>query len=103
MDFEQYWQLIGGNVQFSDRKAATETLWAQHPEKHDAIIQWLQKHGQYTGRNPYFFILDFQVNKKRRQELSFNEYYQRYGTTEEQGGWQRQFIPQQQTTIFVKN
>ena len=102
MDFEQYWQLIGGDVHFSDRKAATETLWAQHPDKHNAIIEWLQQHGRYPGRNPYFFILDFQVNKKRRQVMSFTDYYAKYGTTEETDGWKRQFIPEEQKTIYVK-
>lgn len=67
MDFETYWKLIGGAVNFSDRKEATETVWNAHPEKHNAIIQWLQKHGRYTGRNPYFFILDWQTKRSRRQ------------------------------------
>ena len=67
MDFNDYWQLIGGDVKFSDRKTATENLWAQHPEKHEAIIGWLKKHGQYPGRNPYFFILDWQQKRNIRQ------------------------------------
>ena len=102
MDFEQYWTLIGGNVNYADRKTAAQRAWSLcAPEKKQAIITWLQTHGRYPGRNPYFFILDFQ--NKRRQILSFNDYYARFGTTEEQGGWERKFLPEQQKTIYVKN
>lgn len=101
MDFEQYWQLIGGNVNFSDRKAATEKVWAQHPDKHNAIKEWLERHGRYPQRNPYFFILDFQLNKKRRQVLTMSEYYTKYGTTVEQDGW-RQENPTGQQVLYVK-
>jgi len=87
MDFEQYWQLIGGDVNFSDRKQAAEKAWNLcAPEKRNAILDWLQKHGRYPGRNPYFFILDFQM--RRRVTLSYNDYYKRYGTTEPCDGWQ---------------
>ena len=69
MDFEIYWQLIGGDVNFLNRKEAARTLWAQHPEKHDSIIAWLRKHGAYRGRNPYFFILDWQSKRQRQPEF----------------------------------
>ena len=61
MDFETYWKLIDGDAQFANRKEAASIVWQQHPEKHESIIRWLQKHGAYKGRNPYFFILDWQV------------------------------------------
>ena len=102
MDFETYWQLIGGDVNFSNRKMAAEQAWSLcASEKQQAIIEWLQKHGRYPGRNPYFFILDFQL--KRRQVLSFDAYYARYHTTEEQDGWKRTFLPKEQRTIYIKN
>jgi len=101
MDFEQYWTLIGGDVNFSDRKTAAERAWSLcPPDKQDAIIQWLQTHGRYPGRNPYFFILDFQL--KKRQTLSYADYYARFGTTEEQGGWKME-NPTGQKVIYVKN
>ena len=101
MDFEQYWQLIGGEVNFPDRKAASERVWSLcSPEKQQAIIAWLQAHGRYPGRNPYFFILDFQV--KRRKTLSYADYYAKYGTTEERDGWHMQ-NPTGNKVIYVKN
>ena len=91
--------MIGGDVYFSDRKPASATLWAQHPEKHEAIIEWLQAHGRYPHRNPYFFILDFQV--KCRQTMSYAQYYAKYGTTEERDGW-KMANPTGQKVIYVK-
>ena len=100
MDFEQYWRLIGGDVNFSDRKTAAEKVWSLcAPEKQQAIIEWLQKHGRYPGRNPYFFILDFQT--KRRQTLSYKDYFARYGTTEETDGWHME-NPTGRQVVYVK-
>ena len=100
MDFEQYWQLIGGEVNYTDRKTAAEKAWSLcTPEKQQSIITWLQTHGRYPGRNPYFFILDFQV--KKQQRLSYAEYYAKYGTTEERDGWKME-NPTGNKVIYVK-
>lgn len=85
MDFEIYWTLIGGDIHFANRKTSARQAWEAHPEKHFAIITWLRAHGKYPDRNPYFFILDFQA--KKRQEMSFQQYYKQFGTTEERDGW----------------
>ena len=100
MDFEQYWTLIGGDIYFSDRKEAAKQAWNANPDKHQPIIKWLQTHGKYPGRNPYFFILDFQI-KNVVQTLSFNDYYARYGTTEPRDGW-KMANPTGQKVIYVK-
>ena len=100
MDFETYWTLIGGDEHFANRKEAARQAWLEHPEKHFSIITWLRAHGKYPNRNPYFFILDFQ--SKRRQTLSYADYYARFGTTEEHDGWVRTFIPEEQRTVYVK-
>ena len=60
-DFNTYWNLIRPDAVFQNRREAAEQEWLKHPEKHKAIIRWLRKHGAYSGRNPYFFIQDFQV------------------------------------------
>ena len=100
MDFELYWTLIGGDVNFSDRKAAAERAWNLcAPDKQLAIITWLRAHGKYPSRNPYFFILDFQA--KKRQILSYADYYARFGTTEERDGWKME-NPTGNKVIYVK-
>lgn len=99
MDFNIYWSLIGGDIHFADRRTAAKQAWEAHPEKHFAIITWLRAHGKYPNRNPYFFILDFQ--NKRTQTLTFQQYYAKYGTTEERDGWKME-NPTGQKVIYVK-
>ena len=100
MDFITFWDTYNPDVEFANRRAATELEWNKcSPEKRQAIMQWLQEHRPPKGRNPYFFVLDFTV---RRQILSFDAYYAQFGTTEEQNGWRRVFIKEQQKTVFVK-
>ena len=100
MDYNRFLTLFQPDKAFTNRLGAAQRLWDQcSPGKQEAIIAWLETHGAYKGRNPYFFILDF---KPQQRQMSFAEYYQRYGTTEETDGWQRQFLPEQQKTIYVK-
>ena len=72
MDFETYWKLIDGDANFADRKTSSEEAWNAHPEKHEAIIQWLQKRGAYKKRNPYFFILDWEVKQTQSGPTDYN-------------------------------
>jgi len=101
MDFEQYWTLIGGDTHFADRKEAAHRAWLANPDKQQHIIKWLQTHGRYPGRNPYFFILDFQI-KNMVKTLSYADYYARYGTTEPRDGWQMA-NPTGNCVIYVKS
>ena len=65
-DFNTYWQLIQPDARYNDRRDAAEREWNAHPEKQAPIIRWLQKHGAYPQRNPFFFIQDFQVRNPQR-------------------------------------
>lgn len=105
IDFPTYWDLMRPDAIFSNRRAAAEEEWSRHPEKQAAIIRWLRQHGPYPGRNPFFFIQDFQVKKTshERQQLTFDEYYRRYHTTDDCDGWQRVHLPDEQRTIYVRN
>ena len=100
MDFNRFLTLFQPDNEFTNRLGAAQRLWEQStPAKQSAIIAWLETHGAYKGRNPYFFILDF---KPQQMQMSYADYYRRYGTTEEQDGWKRKFLPEKQTTIYVK-
>ena len=99
-DFETYWEKIGGDTYFANRKAATELEWAKHPDKHRPIILWLIEHGTYPQRNPFFFIQDFKLRPVKT--MSFNDYYIKYGTTEDTDGWHK-VNPTGQKVIYVKN
>jgi len=98
-DFETYWEKIGGDIHFANRKAATEREWARHPDKHRSIILWLVEHGTYPQRNPFFFIQDFKLRPVKT--MSFNDYYIKYGTTEDTDGWHK-VNPTGQKVIYVK-
>ncbi len=100
MDFNQFLTLFQPDEEFRSRLGAAQRLWEQcSPTKQGAIIEWLETHGRYPGRNPYFFILDF---KPQQQPLSFNDYYTRYGTTEERDGW-KMTNPTGNCVIYVKS
>ena len=99
-DFETYWKKIGGDIHFANRKAATEREWARHPDKHRSIILWLVEHGTYPQRNPFFFIQDFKLRPVKT--MSFNDYYIKYGTTEDTDGWHK-VNPTGQQVIYIKN
>ncbi len=102
-DFETYWTLFKPDEQFENRRDATQIEWdACPPDKQQAIIAWLRKHGAYKGRNPYFFIQDFRVRQPKQQVLSYAAYYAKYGTTLERDGW-KMANPTGQQVIYVKN
>ena len=102
-DFETYWALFKPDVPFEHRMDAARSDWdACAPDKEQAIIAWLRKHGAYRGRNPYFFIQDFRVRQPKQQVLSYDAYYAKYGTTEERNGW-KMTNPTGNQVIYVKN
>ncbi len=59
--FDKYWDTIKPEPHFESRKEAARVAWETSPEKQQAIMAWLQQHGAYPDRNPYFFIVDFQL------------------------------------------
>ena len=56
---------MGSEETFPYHKNAARIEWNKHPEKHAAILQWLQKHGPYKQRKPNFFIQDFKLPKNK--------------------------------------
>ena len=64
MDFETYWNKMQPDARYNNRMAAAEQEWKACPDKHEAILSWLDRHGPYPQRNPYFFIHDFTVRQK---------------------------------------
>ena len=100
MDFNHFLTLFQPDREFTNRLGAAQRLWEQSTAaKQQAIIAWLETHGAYKGRNPYFFILDF---KPQQMQMSYKDYYAKYGTTEPRDGWQMA-NPTGQQVIYVKN
>ena len=102
--FDLIWQLLNPQAQYANRKRACYDMWLSFSkDKRERIINVIKDKlakGKFVDYNPYFAI------KKNSQEqiqiLSFRDYYAKFGTTEECNGWQRQFLPEKQTTIYVK-
>ena len=105
ISFENYWMLFNPIPEYSNRRAAAHILWDEcSAEKKQALIEWLKSGKPRCSHNPYFFIMDFRAValQRTRQELSFAEYYAKYGTTEEMDGWKME-NPTGRQVIYVKN
>jgi hypothetical protein len=58
--------------------------------------------GAFVSYYPDMAILENAPKEREQQQLSFSDYYRKYGTTEEVDGWRRVFLPQLEKTIYVK-
>ena len=58
--------------------------------------------GKFVSYNPVRAVQENAPKAKPPQVFSFADYYKRYGTTEECDGWTRKYLPEKQTTIYVK-
>ena len=108
--FNEFWELLSPKVEFANRKRACFDLWNslsenRQNELYDTISDKLSK-GKFVDYNPLFAMKNNSLPLKGAgglQTLSFADYYAKFGTTEEQDGWQRTFLPEQQKTIYVKH
>ena len=102
------WAMLKPQGEYKRRRQACERLWESYDEK---TRQWVyesikaaKEEGRWINPNPYFAIEDAAIAAQRNhqaQTLSFNEYYMRYGTTEEQGGW-KMVNPTGQKVIYMR-
>lgn len=113
------WQLLHPSETFDTRGRYERcfAVWNRWDEaKRTRIYQQIAaklQNGEFINPNPCFALDDAaQADemtqaktawKKRTQQLSFRDYYTRFGTTEPQDGWQRKYLPEKQTTIYIKN
>ena len=100
-NFDLFWELFNPDPEFNNRRRACRQLWEQKGELQQVILAFLKSGKQRSSTNPYYFLADFRV--RPQQTLSYADYYARFGTTEELEGWKRQFLPNEQRTIYVKN
>ena len=107
--FESIWQLLSPQGEYKRRQGACRRLWGAYDiEKQRRIYAAIvekRKRGETISPNPYFAIEDAAIGlagETRQQTLSYNDYYARYGTTEETDGW-RMANPTGNQVIYVKN
>jgi len=98
--FEEFWDLFDPDPEFNNRRRACRALWEQKSEQQrQAILEFLKSGKQRSSRNPYYFLEDFRF--RRPQTMSYQQYYARYGTTEERDGWKME-NPTGNKVIYVK-
>ena len=99
-NFELFWDLFDPDPEFNNRHRACRELWDKKAcEQQQAIIEFLKSGKPRSSRNPYYFLADFRV--RRAQTMSYNDYYAKFGTTEERDGW-KMANPTGQKVIYVK-
>ena len=110
--FNDFWQLLAPKAEYANRRKACFALWNELTENqqdalYDVISDKLSK-GKFVDYNPLFAMKNNSTFPSGRdgvgfrQTLSYADYYRRYGTTLDTDGWHRQFLPDKQTTIYVK-
>ena len=101
--FDLIWQLLNPQAIYANRKRACYDMWQSFSEdKKEQIITTIKDKmakGKFVDYNPYFAIK--RNSQQQLQTLSFADYYARFNTTEEQGGWHMQ-NPTGQCVIYVK-
>ena len=107
--FEYLWELLshhGGVAEYY--KITLEQLWSEYTlEEQRTIYQSIREKllsKKFVHYNPVKAVLENAGMTKRAAEtLSYSEYYKRFGTTDEQEGWERKHLPEKQTTIYIKS
>ena len=106
--FDFLWQMLNEHGVIERYKGDCLDLWNTFSlEQQRLIYRSIRdkiRAGKFVNYHPVKAVRDNIPTPpmKKLQTLSFNDYYARYGTTEETDGWERQFLPEQQKTIYVK-
>ena len=105
--FDFLWQLLQSHGVIPNKKAEAAQLWNRYSlEQQREIYRSIRDHlreGKFVNYNPVIAIKNHTPRKRLPQQISYGEYYKRYGTDLEMDGWRRKFLPEERRTIYVKN
>lgn len=105
--FDFLWQMLDKHGVIERHKGECFDLWntltLQQQRTIYRSIRDKIRAGKFVNYHPVKAVKDNMPQPPKLKTLSYADYYARYGTTEECDGWKRQFIPEKQTTIYVKN
>ena len=103
--FNELWALLAPKIEYEQLKGKCRNLWDSFsPDKQDYVYSRIEKkknRKEFVDYNPLFAI-EKNSAAPRQQEMSFNAYYAKFGTTEERDGWHMQ-NPTGNRVIYVKN
>ena len=107
MDFNVIWQILVNRGRVAHfYKEECQFLWNQFtPEQQKQIFEAIERKvnsGRFVHYNPVNAIRDNIPVERGPKQLSFDDYFRRYRTTEERDGWRRVFMPKEQKTVYVK-
>ena len=105
--FLSLWQLLYEHGASAKKEEGTRRYWTTLPPEQQRqvfnIISTKLSKNQFVQYDPIRAIKEnLRLCSHQPQTLSYADYYTRYGTTEECDGWKRQYLPDQQKTIYVK-
>ena len=104
--FDFLWQMLDKHGVIERYKGDCFDLWNTFTLEQQRLIYSSIRDkiraGKFVNYHPVKAVRDNAPKQQPLQTLSYADYYRRYGTTEEQDGWKRKFLPEQQTTIYVK-
>ena len=106
--FDFLWQLVSSHGGVAENyKAELARIWNMYSLSQQRAIYCSIRNklrtGKFVNYNPVKAVRENAPKQSQPQSLSFNDYYQRFHTTEEQDGWKRHFLPDKQQTIYIKN
>ena len=106
--FEHIWILLSPADNYLPVKRRCQMLWDSFPvEKQREIygrIALRKKEKKFLDYNPLFAIQrNANPPTPKKEILSANDYYTRFGTTLETNGWRREFLESEHRTIYIKN
>ena len=103
--FVHIWALLSPKTEYTNLMNSCKTLWDSLPlgtQRHIySTIRKKKTEKIFVDYNPLLAIRH-NMPEANQQVLSFAEYYAKYGTTEDTDGWRRVYLPERQTTIFVR-
>ena len=102
--FDYLWQLLYNHGATTTKKADCARLWDTYtPEQQHQLCRTihnkLQQH-KFVQYDPIRAMKE-NVHQQHQQQLSYADYYARYGTTIPQDGW-KMINPTGQRVIYVK-
>jgi hypothetical protein len=106
IDFNNIWQPLLQHGSARYKEEGTRRYWSSLSDEQQQTaltnITTKLKEGRFVQYDPIRAIRENILRQKQSQTLSFNDYYNRYGTTEPCDGW-KMANPTGQKVIYIKN
>ena len=102
--FDDLWQLLRAHGSSAKRETACARLWNSYaPQTQQRIYNTIRTKLEQKKFVHYDPLRAMEENAQAiiHRTLSYNEYYKRYGTTEEKDGW-KMANPTGQSVIYVR-